>query len=147
MYVSENDKVWTVASRCGHLYVYNACVMLHCAHSLRRMGSLLMRMCHSNSDDCGCTMCVFWVTSEQRPAPFHEDFSTAIVTLRVITITKSDYDTFIIFQEVNNSKGSVRNGCGSPRIHRRNQIGHAHLALSPPFHVQGRSRKKYHRPV
>lgn len=62
-----------------------------------------------NSDDSVLSFVVFRATSEQRPAPFHEDFSTAIVTLRVITITKSDYDTFIIFQDVDNSIDNVRN--------------------------------------
>lgn len=44
---------------------------------------------------------------------FHEDFSTTLVTLRVITITKSDYDTYITDQDDSNSGNRVRHGCGA----------------------------------
>lgn len=71
-------------------------------------------MRESNTATPVSSPCLFSAQHPNKGLPlFHEDFSTAIVTLRVITITKSDYGTFIIIQDVGTSEGRVRDGCGS----------------------------------
>lgn len=92
--------------------MFCACAVISQPGSLAAC-ELLTRMRGTSSDNSVSSLSIFCAASEQRPAPFHEGFSTAIVTLRVITITKSDYDTFIIYQDVANGLDSVRNGCGA----------------------------------
>ncbi|XP_060921536.1 uncharacterized protein zgc:161969 isoform X2 [Labrus mixtus] len=56
--------------------------------------------------------------------PFHEETSSAIVTLRVITITKPDYGTFNIFFRTSvNSRNNVRKWMSMRRTTTRTHLG------------------------
>lgn len=93
--MNEGTPVWP-----GRMRIPDASCSLEFACSRRACGKCAQRRLRS--------------IRNKRPAPFSRGLlSAAIVTLRVITITKSDYDTLVTNWLVADTTKSVRNGCGA----------------------------------